>query len=134
MLKKILCLISCLLVFLISGCVSVKSTLNGFYQCTTTDGYHIQMSFDKENFLILTKFNWSNFPLAVNTFFCHLKNKSFLLQGHKDILLCFLLEACLTFTSPFFLSLPLIFSPNPSKFVICKDARPDNINGIHKAF
>ena len=37
------------LIFLISGCVSVKPTLNGFYQCTTTDGYHIQMSFDKEN-------------------------------------------------------------------------------------
>ena len=49
MLKKFLGLISCLLVFLISGCAFVKLTLNGFYQCTTTDGYHIQMSFDKEN-------------------------------------------------------------------------------------
>lgn len=49
MLKKILCLISFLLIFLISGCVSAKLTLNGFYQCTTTDGYHIQMSFDKKN-------------------------------------------------------------------------------------
>lgn len=47
--RKNICLISFLFIFFITGCASAKATLNGFYQCTTTDGYHVQLSFDKKN-------------------------------------------------------------------------------------
>lgn len=73
------------------------------------------MPFDKQHFLILMKFNWSIFPIAVNVYSCHLKK----IFPTMKTFSCFLLEV-LAFMSPFFPPLLLISSPNPAKFVIHK--------------
>lgn len=87
------------------------------------------MPFDKQHFLILMKFNWSIFPIAVNVYLCHLKK----IFPTMKTFSCFLLEV-LAFMSPFFPPLLLISSPNPAKFVIFKFVPLDNTNWTHYLF
>lgn len=75
--------------FLFAGILPISCTilyptyLNVFSQ-TSACVFTFLMPFDKQHFLILMKFNWSIFPIAVNVYLSHLKKN---LSYHEDILM-----------------------------------------------
>lgn len=66
------------------SCIILYPTYLNVFSQTSACLFTFLMPFDKQHFLILMKFNWSIFPIAVNVYLSHLKKN---LSYHEDILM-----------------------------------------------
>lgn len=77
------------------------------------------MPFDKQHFLILMKFNWSIFPIAVNVYSCHLKKIFPTMKTFSCFLLGFSFHVTLLSTvTSYLLSQPSQICHSQTEFII----------------